>query len=532
MHQHSGKFTIPDIRDFVPEKIKPWILLVFALIFQFSGGVYMASASEMKGSLSLLQEDIMMAGYASLVGLALNFNVMFRLKFYLPAKNSLIVCSLVIAACNLICMHTDNVPLLTAVSFVSGFFRMWGTFTCNTNIQLWITPKRDMTVWFCFIPLIVQGSLQMSGLLSIYTAWFGTWQLMHWLVIGLLLAVTLITFVIFRHYRSMPKLPLFGIDWMGMMLWATTLISLIFVFNYGEYFDWFHSLYIRVGVLIAFVSLGLNLWRASFIRHPFIGLRTWFFRPVWATFIAYLILDLLMSPSHSIEYIYFQEILGHDELNFISLNWSILAGVVVGMGCNYLLFAKRKWTYKNMTMLGFVFVLAYLVMMYFIVDANLPKERILLPLFMRGFGYTIIAAVFLTALTSSPFPVFVESLSVQAFMSACLGGVIGDAFVNRLFTVTLKKNLMLAGGNLDNLNHSIAHIPQAEVFQQLQLHSMLVSIKEIYGLLCIAGCLCLLLFLIWKSTLRPNTFHPKFSTIRHVIKHQLKLDRMFDNRQD
>jgi len=180
-------------------------------------------------------------------------------------------------------------------------------------------------------------------------------------------------------------------------------------------------------------------------------------------------------------------------------------------------------------MLGFVFVLAYLVMMYFIVDANLPKERILLPLFMRGFGYTVIAAVFLTALTSSPFPVFVESLSVQAFMSACLGGVIGDAFVNRLFNITLKKNLMLAEGNLDNLNQSIAHIPQSELFQQLQMHSMMVSVKEIYGWLCIAGCFVLLLFFIWKSTLRPNTFHPKFRTIRQAIKHQLRLDRMFDN---
>ena len=114
-------------------------------------------------------------------------------------------------------------------------------------------------------------------------------------------------------------------------------------------------------------------------------------------------------------------------------------------------------------------------------------------------------------------------------MSAGLGGVIGDAFVNRFFNITFAKNLMLAEGKLDDVNPSIAHIPQSEVFQQLQMHCTLISIKEIYGCLCIAGCFVLLLFLIWKSSLRPNSFHPKFSTIRHAIKHQLRLDRMFDN---
>ncbi len=59
MH-HTGPFTIPDIRDFVPEKVKPWILFAFFIIFQFSGGVYLASVCEMSGSLALMQEDIMM----------------------------------------------------------------------------------------------------------------------------------------------------------------------------------------------------------------------------------------------------------------------------------------------------------------------------------------------------------------------------------------------------------------------------------------------------------------------------------------
>jgi MFS transporter, DHA2 family, multidrug resistance protein len=50
--------------------------------------------------------------------------------------------------------------------------------------------------------------------------------------------------------------------------------------------------------------------------------------------------------------------------------------------------------------------------------------------------------------------------------------------------------------------------------------------KELFGWLCIAGLFCLLIFFLKESTLRPKFLHPKFSTIRHEIKHGLKLDRL------
>lgn len=48
MHE-TGPFSIPAIRSFVPEKVKPWIIVIFVIIFQLSGGVYLAAVSEMVG---------------------------------------------------------------------------------------------------------------------------------------------------------------------------------------------------------------------------------------------------------------------------------------------------------------------------------------------------------------------------------------------------------------------------------------------------------------------------------------------------
>lgn len=135
MHE-IAPFAIPAMRDFVPQKLRPWIIIAFVLVFQFSGGVYLAAVSEMVGSTALMQEDIMMAGYASMVGMGLTFAIMFRLKFRFPTKVTFFVCGIAIILANLICMYTQSIPVLVATCFFAGIFRMWATFECNSTIQL------------------------------------------------------------------------------------------------------------------------------------------------------------------------------------------------------------------------------------------------------------------------------------------------------------------------------------------------------------------------------------------------------------
>ncbi|NTV18660.1 MAG: hypothetical protein HGA83_04455 [Bacteroidales bacterium] len=525
MH-HTVAFSIPEIRNFVPEKIKPWILFTFFIIFQFSGGVYLASAFEMSGSLALMQEDIMMAGYASLAGLALTFTIMFRLKFRFATKTSLTVTASALIVCNFICMNTGSVPILVLTSFFAGFFRMWGTFTCNSAIQLWVTPKRDMSVWFCYIQLFIQGFLQLSGLTTVYVAFMAKWEFMYWLMIGLLFLLILITSFAFRHYRFMKKLPLYGIDWMGGLLWGATILCAEFVLIYGDYYDWYQSAYIRTGTLFGLAALGLNLWRASFIRHPFIANGTWRYRHVWLTFALFIVVNILISPSHYLEHLYAGEILGYDTLNLTSLNWIVLVGFISGAIFTYRNFALRKWTYKTMTRIGFSLLVGYLVVMYCIIDYNLPKGMLLFPLLLRGTGYIIIAITFITSLSTIPFSNFPQSLTIQGFISACCGSLIGSAFLTFVFKNTMKKNLMLLSANLDNVNPVSKMIPSESLFDTLNQHAMIVSMKEIYGWLCIFGLFCLLVFLLKESSLRPKSLHPKFSTIRHMVKHELKMDKI------
>src|SRR5688500_18697171 len=113
MH-HQGPFSIPAINNVVPEKWKPWLIIFFVIVFQFSGGIYLVAANEMVGTTALLHEDILMAGYASLVGMALTFVFMLRLKMRFTSRFSFLVCIIALIVANIICVSTTNVPVLVA----------------------------------------------------------------------------------------------------------------------------------------------------------------------------------------------------------------------------------------------------------------------------------------------------------------------------------------------------------------------------------------------------------------------------------
>ncbi|MDR1883518.1 MAG: hypothetical protein LBR26_12175 [Prevotella sp.] len=518
MHKNTP-FSIPSFRHFVPEKLRPWIIIIFVIIFQLSGGVYLAAVSEMVGSLSLMQEDIKMAGYASLTGLALTFTLMFRLKFRFTTKWILLICCIAIIIGNLICMHTHSVPVLVATCFVLGFFRMWATFACNTQIQLWLTPVRDLSIFFCFVNVLVQGCMQVSGLMTVYTAFLSSWEYAHLIIIGLLGLVLSAVLILFRTRRETRKLPLYGIDWLGGLMWGLTVLSVLFVCVYGEHYDWWASTNIRAATIFAVATLGLNLWRASFIRHPYIALNTWTFRVVYMTFIAYIVIDILLAPAHVFEHAYMESVLGYDSLNLISLNWIMLAGIAVGCFFTWQTFALRKWRYRTMNVIGLSAIIAYLLLFYFGIDYNLPKTALMLPLFLRGFGYVVIAICFLTILTRVPFiPNFPQSLTVQAFVSASLGTAVGNAVVGRVLKIAVKWNSLYFGANLDNVNPIARQFTPAELYGAVQQQALMVSMKEIYGWLVLLGIFCILLILINESSFRPrNPIEPTAKVLRKMV---------------
>lgn len=529
-HLPQGPFDIPDVPDFVPRRLKPWIFIFFVLIIQFSGGVYLAAASDMVGTTALMQEDILMAGYASLIGMAINFAVMFRIKFRFSNRTQLLAACIVLIAANFICASTDSVPVLVITCFVAGWFRMQATFACNSTIQLWLTPVRDMAIFFCYVYIVVDSVIQLSGIATIYTAFFSQWEYMQWIMSGLLALMMILVLILVKPVRTPMFIPLLGIDWIGAGLWAVFMTGFTFICVYGNFYDWWDSAEIRVAALVTVITLGINLYRASFLHHPYISFMAMKNRNVVRATVIYTVFFTLLATEHVFEHTYAAQVLGFDETNLIDLNWYVFAGIVTGCGFTYFTFALRKWRYKTMTAIGFALAIVYLAYFYFFLDYGVEKEMLFMPLFFRGAAAVIISIIFLTSIVQSglPFQVFPQALTINGFTGAVMSATFGPAVVGEFLRHVMAKNASLIGSVMTASNPDATRVPVGELYGMVQLQALVVSMKEIYGWLLMVALVALLVILVSYAPLRPWAIFPKWKTIRRTIRRMVRLDARYE----
>ena len=107
--------------------------------------MYLGALEDIQGSTNFMIEDLMMLLYANLAGMAIYFTMLFRMKFRFTNQQLIIGSAIVVSVCNLVTIHTTFMPLLLVVCFIEGMAKLQGTFEHMSNIQLWITPRRDLS---------------------------------------------------------------------------------------------------------------------------------------------------------------------------------------------------------------------------------------------------------------------------------------------------------------------------------------------------------------------------------------------------
>lgn len=109
---------------------------------------------------------------------------------------------------------------------------------------------------------------------------------------------------------AQQSLPLYGIDWLGMLMWGVVGLCVVFVCTYGEHYDWFDSFHIRFATFIGVITFILNRWRASFIHHSYIFYDLFSRYPMVLMLIGIIVLgDTLLAPEHIFEHALMEGIL-------------------------------------------------------------------------------------------------------------------------------------------------------------------------------------------------------------------------------
>ncbi len=501
MRQES--FVIPAFRPFVPRCLQPWIYLFLAFTFQLSGGRYLGALNEMIGGQSLMREDLLMCLYCNLAGMAIYFPLLFRMKFRFTNKTLLTVSVLMVLLCNWALMYVTCLPLLWAICFLEGCFKIQGTFECMSTIQLWMTPRRDFAVFFPLLHIVILYSVQLSDYLTSWFASIGRWQWMHWLVIGLMLLDLLFLYTCTRHFRFMRKFPLVGIDWSGMALWTALLLQLSYLFDYGDWYDWWNSPVIRMLTGTLLITFGAALWRMFTVRHPFLEPKIWTFRYMKPIMLLITVVEALMGSEYVLEEIFLEEGLHYDALTGAVLDGSVVAGVLIGCLFSLWWMKVMHYSYVRLIIVGLFALMGYLVGMYFLISSEISRNMLFTPLFCRGVASAVLGISFLISLHDAmSFQTFFQSLAVFQSLHLVVGGLFGAALYSQGLRYYISDGFARYGAAVDGVGSNVSPSMFPQFMERFVENMEMVGIKRLYGWVIYVCIGLILLFLLYDAPAR------------------------------
>lgn len=499
----NGPFTMPMFRNFVPRKLQPWIYVFFAVTFQLSGGLYLGSLNQMIGETSLMREDLLMCLYCNLAGMAVYFPLLFRMKFRFTNKTLLTAASLGVIACNLLAPYITFLPLLWLICFIEGICKIQGTFECMSNIQLWMTPKRDFTVFFPLLHIIILGSMQVSDIIATHLMYYYHWSHMHWFMAGLMLVNLIVLVSCTRHFRIVKKFPLFGIDWLGAVLWAVLLLEIAYFFDYGDWYDWWNSPVIRRLAACIGLALAICIWRMLTVRHPFIEPEMWTYRHLLPILILITLVEAFLATEHVLEEVFYEEVMHYEDMVSVQLDWPMLAGILAGCLFSYWWMHVRRFSYLRLITVGITALACYLLEYYFMISADIHISQLFLLTACRGFAYAILSATFMVCLEEiMSFRHFFQALSVFNMLHMIVGGVMGAALYARGLSYYISDNMARYGAAVDRVSFSSRPFAFDSFIEHFVSQMMEVSIRQIYGWTAYACLFLLLLFLLYDAPVR------------------------------
>lgn len=436
-----------------------------------------------------------MAGYASFIGMTVIFPILFRLKSRFTTRMIFMVVCPVLIACNLIMLHVENIYVMIGVCFVSGFFRMWGTFECFSNIRLSVTPSGNFSVFYPVIYIVVLESIQLSGLVTIQISDWANWRYMHWFVIGMLACVWLCVFFLTKHVRMQRKTPLYGIDWLGGVLWGVVLFCVVFVCIYGDYYDWLDSARIRAALVTAVVLIQVSINRMHRVSRPYISPEVFGYRHFPTILVLFLALCLFLTTASVLQERFMRSILNFDMLNAVSLNWYVFVGILVGAGVVFYRQVVLRKGFKFLISLGFILIVVYQYCMYFLIDPNLNIESLYFPNFLKGVGHGILyISLTIYVAKSVPFKHFFQGLCVLSFIRTSIATPLGTAILNRWLRILQGENIGLLARTIDK----VQNVPVQELYGEVVRQTVLTSIKGLFGYVCVLGTVFLAVLLSYR----------------------------------
>ncbi|MBP0613406.1 MFS transporter [Chryseobacterium sp. cx-311] len=471
-------------KSWVPKPVQLILILIFTTLIMSINPVNTGNISLMVGDLGTLPDFMMMANFASFIGMATSMPLVLRVKMRFRTKEIMTVSLAVTAVLSFVIGTTHGSEIIVASSFLMGFFKMFMMMEFILPLMFILSPDGKRGKFYAvFYPFsIATGNI--AGYYLAELAYHTTWQYVHLLTAGVCLLMILIV-VIFQHnQRFARKMPFSQIDWLSMALFAGTFLFMSYLFSFGKTLNWFDSAGIRISFWGTLVSFTLLVLRQLMLKRSFVSFGIFSKTNVQSGLLMLLFTGVFLGTS-SLQNTFTVGILGYDIVTNASLNVMMVPGVILA-GVVAFFWFKHERPIKMFIFSGIAAFFLNTVMMYFMMVPELNYESWLLPMTLKGYG--------LSALFIAVWFYILDQLEMDEMLQA-----IGLVLVFRSFVATALFSSFFAWLQYQFQWQSVNHLavymdgnlmsPQLALsgYKNIQLNAVLVANKRIYGLIAIAA---------------------------------------------
>ena len=459
------------------------IVLLLAVVLLINP-VNAGNIGQMSASTGVLSEYYMWGTYATIIGMSLVLPLIMRVKMRFRSKELMITALVVMAIMSVVVVTTSIGEVVVVASLIFGSAKMLGMIEMILPVQGILCPDGNRKRFYAIFYPISIGSSQLGVFFTSISALNVGWQALHFYSAGILLLAALLCVIVMHNQRFAKKMPFYRIDWLGLLLFATTLMSMAYIFALGKQQDWFNSPYMIWAVVITITSIFALIIRQLNIKHPFLSFELYKIKDVRYGLLLLIGQGMFMGVT-VIMSIYTSAILGYNWMTNAAINLMTLPGIVAA-GFVALHWTKHQIPLKMYIFSGFAAYFLYTVMLYFIMVPELNIAQLYLPQVLNGYGMcALFISVWIHTLDKVPQKMMLPSVApVMIFRSFVL-----MAFFTALFGWLQYKLQWQSIGNLaiyfDTLTAN--HYPGTGSIRDIQSGAILAANKTLLGYSAIAG---------------------------------------------
>lgn len=415
-------------KNWVPEwlmKIILFSLLLPSIVLFFlplaninaAAGYYGSEPADMQFAVALFY-----AGYVGFYSLERRFFIYMATKEYFIAFTFLEILT------TFICYYTQSLYILFPLRFIQG---MLFSSTVNLSISMMFTRLHSerareisFSVFFglllCAIPF---NNLVTADLIDSFNFNIVYKGALFSYIPGLFLLI-----VSMNNVRMYIRFPLYKLDWQSFSIYSIILCLIGYTMIYGQEYYWLEDRRIRYSVLSIVLLSFLYFIRQKRMKRPYIDLSIFKFRN-YSIGILLLFIMYICRFASGIANAYFTTVLKFDPIHVSYMNVLNLLGIISGViiSCSMVLQKKRI---RNIWIPGFMLLLIFHVVMFFLFDIQADEKNYFIPLLIQGLGVgMIMVPTIVYAISSVPVSIGPSAAAI-CLAVRYFGFSISIAFIN------------------------------------------------------------------------------------------------------